>query len=90
MCDIDGCNCMGDVYDLNDKIDGLNNKLDSLNDDVKDLKEELRDINKGKHKPLKKLIENYMDEILGDNLRDIRHDIRDLTDDVAELQRKAD
>ena len=88
MCGDNGCNCLGDVYDLQDKIKELNNKLDDLTDEIKYLKEDMRSINKGTHKALKKWIEEYMDVIMVDALNDVKHDIRMLTDDVSDVQRK--
>ena len=89
-CDDDYCYCIEDVEKLNEKIDQLNVKLEELTDDVKDLKEFHRTIMKGHNKPLQKMMENYMDNVLDYRLSDFRRDIRDLTDDMAELQRKVE
>lgn len=85
MCD-DCCYCIGDVEKLEEKIDNMNVKLDELIDDVKDLKELSRSIDKGTNKRLKKIMEDYVDDVLDFRLSDFRRDIRRLSDDIDTLQ----
>ena len=85
MCD-DGCYCINDVEELEEKIDNMNAKLDELIDDVKDLKELSRSIDKGTNKRLKKIMEDYVDDVLDFRLSDFRRDIRRLSDDIDTLQ----
>jgi len=73
MCGDNGCNCLGDVYDLQDEIKKLNNKLDDLTDEIKYLKEDMRSINKGTHKALKKWIEEdefNLEQYLDDKIKE--------------------
>lgn len=85
MCD-DYCYCIDDVEKLEEKIDNMNAKLDELIDDVKDLKELSRSIDKGTNKRLKKIMEDYVDDVLDFRLSDFRRDIRRLSDDIDTLQ----